>query len=78
VVLNLGVWFAIHTLFSRVVDRTLGPATLPIPELSSFSPIAAIIALAAGVALFRFKIGMLWVLAGGAAAGVLAWLTGLT
>jgi chromate transporter len=78
VVLNLAVWFAIHTLFSRVVDRSFGPVTLPVPEPSSFSPLAALIAVAAGVALFRFRIGMLWVLAGGAAIGVLAWLAGLT
>jgi chromate transporter len=78
VVLNLAVWFAIHTLFSRVADRPVGPATLPVPDVNSFSPIAAVIALAAGIALFRFKVGMLWVLAGGAAMGVLAWFAGLT
>jgi chromate transporter len=78
VVLNLAVWFAIHTLFSRVADRPVGPATLPVPDVTSFSPIAAVIALAAGIALFRFKVGMLWVLAGGAAMGVLAWFAGLT
>jgi chromate transporter len=77
VVLNLGVWFAIHNLFRRVNDVSYGPVTLPVPELTTFSPMAAFIALAAGIAFFRFRMGMLKVLAGGAAMGVLAHLAGL-
>ena len=77
VVLNLGVWFAIHTLFTRVATRSVGPMTLPVPELSSFSPVVAAIALLAGIALFRFHVGLLWVLGGGAALGVVARMTGV-
>ena len=72
VVLNLGVWFAIHTLFTRVEDRSLGPVTLPVPDTATFSPMLALIAVLATIALFRFRIGMLWVLAGGATLGILA------
>ena len=72
VVLNLGVWFAIHTLFTRVADRSFGFVTIPVPDTTTFSPIVASIALLATIALFRFRIGMLWVLAGGAALGILA------
>jgi chromate transporter len=72
VVLNLGVWFAIHTLFSQVADRSFGPVTIPVPDVATFSPVGAVIAVAAAIALFRFRIGMLWVLGGGAALGVLA------
>ena len=72
VVLNLGVWFAIHTLFARVDDRTFGPLTFPVPDPCTFSPIVAAIAVLATVALFRFRLGMLWVLAGGAALGIVA------
>lgn len=72
VVLNLGVWFAIHTLFTRVDDRTLGPMTFPVPDPGTFSPVVAAIAVLATIALFRFRIGMLWVLAGGAALGIVA------
>jgi chromate transporter len=72
VVLNLGVWFAIHTLFTRVEDRSVGPLTLPVPDTASFSPMVALIAVLATIALLRFRIGMLWVLAGGAAVGILA------
>ena len=77
VVLNLGIWFAIHTLFTDVSNRSFGPVTVPVPYLSSFSPVVAAIALLAGFALFRLKLGLLWVLAGGAALGVVAKLTGL-
>jgi chromate transporter len=78
VVLNLGIWFAIHTLFTRVEDRAIGPMTLPVPDVTTFSPVVAAIAVAASIALFRFRVGMLWVLAGGALAGVLAGSLGLT
>lgn len=77
VVLNLAVWFAVHTLFARVNDRSFGPVSVPVPDVSSFSPAAAAIALGAGIALFRFRIGMLWVLAGGALLGMLAYVAGL-
>ena len=77
VVLNLGIWFAIHTLFTDVAARSFGPVTLPVPDIASFSPVVAAIAIGAGVALFRFRLGMLWVLAGGAALGVVAKLFGL-
>jgi chromate transporter len=78
VVLNLAVWFAVHTVFSRVADRSFGPVTVPVPELATFSPASAAIAVIAAIALFRFKVGMLWVLGGGAVLGVAAHALGLT
>ena len=77
VVLNLGVWFAIHTLFSQVADRSFGPVTIPVPDIATFSPAGAAIAVVAAIALFRFRIGMLWVLAGGAALGIVARVVGI-
>jgi chromate transporter len=77
VVLNLGVWFAIHTLFGTVATRSVGWMSLPVPVPTSFSPVVAAIALLAAVALFRFRIGLLWVLGGGAALGVVARMAGL-
>ncbi|MDB5365295.1 MAG: chrA [Rhodospirillales bacterium] len=70
VILNLGMWFALHALFGQVDMLRLGPATLPVPFLASFSPTTALLALAAGVALLRFHIGMIPTLAGCALAGV--------
>ena len=72
VVLNLGIWFAVHTLFTDVADQSFGWATLPVPAPSSFQPALAVIAIAAAIALFRFRVSLLWVLAGGAALGVAA------
>jgi chromate transporter len=77
VVLNLGIWFAIHTLFTDVSTRSLGPMSVPVPVLTSFSPVVAAIALLAGIALFQFRVGLLWVLGGGAALGVVARMTGV-
>ena len=77
VILNLAVWFAVHTLFTRVTDTTFGPVTVPLPDPATFSPVVAAIAVLATIALFRFHIGMLWVLAGGAALGVVARVTGI-
>lgn len=72
VVLNLGVWFAVHTLFAQVTDRSLGWISAPLPNLSSFLPVVTLIAIAAAIALFRFRISLLWVLGGGAALGMVA------
>src|SRR5688572_11391375 len=78
VVLNLGIWFAIHTLFTEVSTRSFGPGSVPWPAPTSFDPVVAVIALLAAVALFRFRLGLLWVLAGGALLGVVAKLSGVT
>jgi chromate transporter len=72
VVANLGVWFAIHVLFADVSIRVVRPIAVPVPALSSFSPAIAAIALVAGLAIFRWRLGLLWVLAGGAFLGVVA------
>jgi chromate transporter len=77
VVLNLGIWFGVHTVFSRVTPTRYWIAELPIPDPASFSPASAAIAIAAGIALFRFKAGLLWVLAGGALAGLVLRMTGV-
>jgi chromate transporter len=77
VVLNLGVWFAIHTLFGRVADQSFGLCTVPVPDLATFSPVGAGIAIVAAIALFRFRVGMLWVLAGGATLGIITNALGL-
>jgi len=76
VILNLSVWFALHTLFGEVhTVHTLG-ARLLVPVWSTLDPAALVIAGVAGLALLRWHMGMLWVLAGGAAAG-LVWKLGL-
>jgi len=71
VILNLSLWFALHVLFARVGALDLGPLHLPMPDLTSFDPRAALIALAAALALLRFHAPLLPTLAGAALAGLL-------
>jgi len=70
VVLNLGVWFALHVFFGTVVETRAGPLRLFVPDFATVDLAAVGLSLAAAVALLRFKVPMLAVLAGAAAAGM--------
>lgn len=74
VVLNLAVWFALHTIFAEVVEYRASLVQVDLPVLSSVSIPALLLTVAAMVAVFRFKAGPLAVIAGAAAAGILLWL----
>jgi chromate transporter len=74
VILNLAIWFSLHTLFGRVDEEFLGPLRLFIPQWATLDPVALLIAVAALVALFHFKVSMLWTLAASAAVGLLYFL----
>jgi chromate transporter len=63
VILNLAVWFGLHTLFREVGALAAGPLNLAWPVWSSVDPFAVILSLVAVVALFRFRIGMIPTLA---------------
>jgi chromate transporter len=71
VVLNLAVWFALHTLFTTIAEHRIGPLRLLVPDGATLDPAALTLALAAAVATFRFHAPMLATLAGSAAAGAL-------
>jgi chromate transporter len=73
VIANLALWFGLHVLFAGLDEWTFGPATILLPDLASFDPAAALIAAAAGLALLRFHVNLIVVLAGAALAGM-AWL----
>jgi chromate transporter len=77
VVLNLAVWFALHTAFDTVGERSFGPITIPVPDLSTVNLSAIVIALVAAVLVFRLRIGTLKVLAICAALGAVVALLGL-
>ena len=71
VVLNLAVWFALHTLFGQVTElHTLGMRLL-VPLWHTLDGAALVITSLAMVATFRFKVGMIPTLAGSAALGML-------
>ncbi len=79
VILNLAVWFALHTLFARVVQTHWVVLSIPWPDVASIDGPAVILAAAAIVATFRFKVGMLPLFAGCAALGIALYLaTGAT
>jgi len=76
VVLNLAIWFAIHTVFREVRPLRAYGVGFDAPVLASIDPWAFALALAAGIAIFRFKVGMIPVLAACSAAGILLNLVG--
>ena len=77
VILNLSVWFALHTVFRQTSPVRSFGMSFDLPVLSSVDIPALVLAMAAATAIFRFNIGMLTVLGGSCAAGILLRLLGL-
>jgi chromate transporter len=76
VILNLAIWFAMHTVF-RQVRRIEGFGfSFEAPVLASVDPWALLLSAAAVVAMFRFKTGMIPTLLACSAAGVAIYLAG--
>jgi chromate transporter len=78
VVLNLAVWFALHTAFDTVTERMFGPISIAVPDLSTVNLSAIVIALIAAVFIFRLRIGILKVLGVCAVLGAAAALLGFS
>jgi len=77
VILNLALWFAVHTVFRETqAIRGFGLA-FDAPVFSSIDPWALLLSIAAAVAIFRFKAGMIQTLAACSFAGVLLYLAGV-
>jgi chromate transporter len=76
VILNLAIWFAIHTIFRETfrIDR-LG-LSFDAPVLVSVNAWALFLSIAAALAIFRFKVGMIPVLIGCSLAGLGLFLVG--
>src|SRR4051794_26520942 len=77
VIANLGVYFAVHTLFRDT--RPVGPPVLALelPDLSTLRPVALGIAVVAAVLIFRFRWSVLRTLGVCAVLGLAAGLAGL-
>jgi len=73
VILNLAIWFALHSLFAEVRPVEWGLLDFELPVMGSIKVPALMLTLAALFAMFRLKLSALWVLAGCAAAGMLVW-----
>jgi chromate transporter len=69
VILNLSVWFAVHTLFHTVQMQTLGLMRVDVPEWRSVDLPALTLSTGALIAMLRFKMGMGWTLFGSAVLG---------
>jgi len=77
VILNLAIWFAIHTVFRQTMPVRAFPVSFDAPVLSSVDIWALLLSLAAAVAIFRFKVGMIPTLAACCAAGITLYLAGM-
>jgi len=71
VVLNLAVWFALHTIFGSIRDVYAFGAHLLVPAWDTINVPTLLIALFAVLALFRLKLGMMTTIGCCAALGVL-------
>ena len=77
VILNLAVWFAIHVFFADVREATAGALALDAPVLQSANVTSIALATVAAIAAFRFKVGVIPLLCGAAAAGLVLHALGL-
>lgn len=63
VIANLTLWLAIHVLFARIEPVEAGPIQTVIPQPDSLQAIPFVIALIAVVAIFRFRLNVMLLLA---------------
>ncbi len=76
VILNLAVWFAVHTIFARTAWVGWAGVGFDAPVLASLDVWSLLLSVGAAVAIFRFHVGMIQTLAGCCAAGVVLLLAG--
>ncbi|MFC1458645.1 chromate efflux transporter [Microvirga arabica] len=76
VVLNLAIWFAIHTVFRETWPVRGFGLSFDAPVLASVDIWALLLSAAAVIAMFRFKVGMIPTLAACSVAGIILYLAG--
>jgi chromate transporter len=76
VILNLAIWFGIHTIFRDVRPTEWGMLNFDVPVWQSVNLWALLLSAAAIVAMFRLKFGMLPTLAATSAAGIALYAAG--
>jgi chromate transporter len=77
VIANLGVYLAVHTLFSGTVDVDRGPLHLELPDPATLRPVPLVLVVLAAVLLFRLRWSVLRTLGVCALLGLVAGLAGL-
>ena len=70
VILNLALWFSLHTLFAEIGEIHRFGMRFLIPELRTIDVASLVIAIGAFVAIFRYKLSMLTTLAGSVVVGL--------
>ena len=73
VILNLAVWFSLHTLFGDVEEVHTVGIRLFVPDVDTLNFLSLGLASAALVAMLRFRVGMLPTLGTSAAFGMVYW-----
>ncbi len=63
VILNLAIWFSLNVIFSSASELYVGNLRLYVPDISSTDYASLLIAIAAFIALFKYKASMLVTLA---------------
>ena len=71
VILNLAVTFGIVALFDSIRRGEFLNVTFPVPALNSIDMFAALLAVAGFIALWRYRVNVLWVIGGSAVAGLM-------
>jgi chromate transporter len=71
VILNLAVWFGLHVLFAEVNELRAFGLSVDVPVPSTLVVPSLVLTLGAAIAVFRFKVGMIKVLAACSAAGIM-------
>jgi len=77
VILNLSIWFALHTVFRATTPVRSYGLSFDMPVPASVDLPALVLAIAAATAIFRFNLGILTVLGGSCVAGVALRLAGV-
>ena len=70
VILNLAIWFAVHTVFREVTRFEAGPFEVELPVLATVDVWALLLTVAVVVAMFRFRTGVVPTLLAASAAGL--------
>ena len=76
VVLNLAIWFALHTLFRSTRLIATGPFHFDVPVLTSIDPAAFVLSVGAAYAIFQMRAGVITTLFATSAASLALYLLG--
>ncbi|MDB6176410.1 chromate efflux transporter [Paracoccus sp. Z330] len=76
VILNLAVWFTIHTIWRETTLLDAGPLHMELPVLSSLDSFAALLSVCALIGVFLLRLGMTTLLFASAVAGIALHLVG--